>query len=173
MVRTRFNHGWARRGLSLLWDSQTLAGLVSPENVLSLREFFAMENKWPEELYAADGKAIVVAGLDGLLDVLDAASAAHWIESDLHEIIQSFQDHFYGEVGLIFWLPSGRERMDMNPATERYFWKHRPSGPEGLPLGRLLFSGAEAEVERIIASQERGVDPDGKEWVGLHHPRIS
>lgn len=173
MVHIRPNHGWSHRGLSLLWDSKILSGLVAPEDVLSLRDFFALANKWPDDLTAADGNAVVVAGMDGLLDVLDADGATQWIESDLHTIIQSFQDHFEGQAGLIFWLPSGRSRLTMNPATERYFWKHRPSGLEGLPLGRLLFSGAEAEVERIIASQDRGADVDGKDWVGLYHPRIS
>ena len=61
----------------------------------------------------------------------------------------------------------------MNGATERYFWKHRPSGNDGLAIGRLLFSGAENEVERILNTDDPKADYDGKAWAGLHHPRIS
>ena len=61
----------------------------------------------------------------------------------------------------------------MNSATEKYYWKHRASGAEGLPIGRLLFSGAENEVVRLINAPQTSVDNDGKHWIGLHHPRIS
>ena len=63
------------------------------------------------------------------------------IEFDLKEAVLSFQDHYEGQAGLIFWLPLGQHRISMKGATEQYFWKHRSSGADGLPLGRLLFSG--------------------------------
>ena len=34
MVRTRFNRGWPRRGLALLWDAEALADLTIPSKVL-------------------------------------------------------------------------------------------------------------------------------------------
>jgi hypothetical protein len=105
--------------------------------------------------------------------VLDADDAQRWIETDLKEAVLSFQDHYQGQAGLIFWMPSGRHRISMKGASEQYFWKHRSSGTDGLPLGRLLFSGAESEVERLLNSEDENVDCDGKHWIGLHHPRIS
>ena len=173
MVRTRHNQGWPRRGFALLWESDFLADLVRPADVLSLRQFFAFVDDWPDDLPAANGDAMVVSGLEGCLEVLGAADAAKWLETDLRNAILSFQDYFEGQAGLILWVPSGRNRIAMNRATEEYFWKHRETGGDGIPLGRLLFSGAENEVVRIMDTDDRNADADGKHWIGLHHPRIS
>jgi hypothetical protein len=173
MVRIRYNRGWPRRGFAILWEVTTLVEIVSPAEVVSLRQFFAMAKDWPEDLPAADGNAMVVSGMEGCLDVLDADDAQRWIETDLKEAVLSFQDHYQGQAGLIFWVPSGRHRISMKGASEQYFWKHRSSGADGLPIGRLLFSGAESEVERLLNSEDENVDYDGKHWIGLYHPRIS
>ena len=173
MVRVRLNRGWPKRGFALLWEINSLVEIVKPAEVLSLRQFFAMVDNWPEDLPAAGGDALVVAGLEGCLDVLDAADAERWIEADLKDAILSFQDRYQSQAGLIFWLPSGRQRISMKGATEQYYWKHRSSGADGLPLGRLLFSGAECEVERLLDAEDPAADYDSKHWIGLHHPRIS
>jgi hypothetical protein len=55
MVRTRFNHGWSRRGFALLWDAEVLGRLCPPRSLLSLRELFALVGHWPEDLPAAAG----------------------------------------------------------------------------------------------------------------------
>jgi hypothetical protein len=172
-MQIRYNHSWPRRGFALLWDTETLGDLVRPSEVLSMRELFVLKNHWPEALPAANGDALVVAGLEGSLDVLNGADAQEWLAGDFRDLILSFQDHYQGQAGLILWLPSGHGRISMNGATEEYFWTHRDSGDGGLPIGRLLFSGAESEVERLMNTDEPGVDVDGKHWIGLYHPRIS
>ncbi len=173
MVWMRFNRGWPRRGFALLWNAEILADLTAPQAVLSLRQFFAQVDDWPEDLPAANGDAMIVAGFEGCLDILDGHDAAHWIETDLKDAILSFQDFYQGQAGLILWVPSGRTRISMKGSTEQYFWKHPSSGTDGLPIGRLLFSGAENEVERIMNTDDSNADYDGKYWAGLHHPRIS
>ncbi len=173
MVRVRYNQGWSRRGFALLWDADVLAGLASAGAVLSLRRFFDLVDDWPDELPAAECDALIVAGLEGSLDVLSGEDAAQWLETDLREAVFSFQDFYEGQAGLILWAPSGRNRISMNGASETYHWKHRDAGPDGLPIGRLLFSGAENEVERLLSTDDSGADYDGKHWAGLHHPRIS
>ena len=173
MVHTRFNHNWPKGGFAILWDTAVLGELVRPEDVVSIREFFAMVDNWPDELPAADGDALVVAGMEGCLDVLNGEDAQTWLAGDLKEAILSFQDFYEGQAGLIFWTPTGRHLISMKGATEEYFWKHRESGPQGLPIGRLLFAGAESEVERIMNTDDESADYDGKHYAGLHHPRIS
>ena len=42
-----------------------------------------------------------------------------------------------------------------------------------LALGRCLWGGAEADVARILVSEEKEPEFDGDAYVGLHHPRIS
>jgi len=173
MVRTHFNRSWIRRGFTLLWDTDLLFGLNNPQNVMSLRQFFTLAENWPEELPAADGDALVVSGFEGCLDVLSENDAIKWIETDLKEAILSFQDFYQGQAGLILWVPSGRNRISMKGASETYFWKRRGVDGNGLSIGRLLFSGAENEVERLLNTNDPQADYDGKHWAGLHHPRIS
>jgi hypothetical protein len=173
MVRVRHNRGWSRRGFSLLWDVDMLAEITDPQDVVSIRQLFAMVDDWPEDLPAAGGDAIVVAGVEGCLDVLSRRDAEQWLADDLRSVILSFQGHYEGGAGMVFWMPSGRNRISMRGANEHYYFKHRDSGPEGLHIGRLLWSGAEAEVERIMNTDDDNADYDGKHWVGLHHPRIS
>lgn len=173
MVRTRFNQGWPRRGFALLWDAGVLSNLNAPSDVVSLRQFFSMVDNWPDDLPAADGDALVVSGFEGCLDVLNEEDAVRWIETDLKEAVLSFQDFYQGQAGLILWAPSGHNRICMNGASEEYFWKQRGFIGDGLPIGRLLFSGAENEVERLLNTDDPHADYDGKHWAGLHHPRIS
>ncbi len=174
MVFTRLDDAWMRRGLTLLWRTETLANVAQPSQVVSIRQFFALAENWPEELPAFGGDALVVSGLEGCLDVLSGQDAEHWIENDLKEVILSFQDKYEGQAALIFWVPSGNNRISMAGASEEYYWKHGTSKSDrGLHIGRLLWSGAEMEVERLLDSEGNHPDYDGKAWVGLHHPRIS
>ena len=173
MVRTRYNQNWSRRGFALLWDLETLAEIINLDQVISLRQFTNLSKDWPDDLPAFHGDALVVSGFDGCLDVLDAVDAEQWIENDFRDLILSFQEHYEGQAGLIMWLPSGNKRITMKGSSEHYYWKHRGAAPDGFHIGRLLWAGAENEVERILNTDSAGADYDGKNWVGLHHPRIS
>ncbi len=173
MVRVRFNQGWQRRGFSLLWDAETLAEVADPLEVVSIRQIFAMVDNWPEVLPTAGGDTVVVAGVEGCLDVLNGTDAERWLLGDLSTAIMSFQAHYEGSAGLVFWMPSGRSRIFMRGASEEYHYKHRGSAANSLHIGRLLWSGAENEIERIMNAPEVGSDYDGKHWAGLYHPRVS
>ena len=166
--------GWMRRGLSLLWNADTLFEIVQPAAIVSLREFFAMAGSWPDELPGANGDALVVAGVEGCLDALGTDDGSTWLENDLKRVVLEFQDEYQGQAALILWLPSGRRRVAMAPATEEYFWKYATStAAPTLPIGRCLWAGAESDAERIIVSDAPDPDPDGPAWVGLYHPRTS
>jgi len=118
MVLTRQDKVWMRRGFTLLWGVKTLGQICQPSHVISVRQLFSMVNAWPEELPASAGDALVVAGLEGCLDVLSGQDAEHWVENDLKDVILSFQDEYEGQAGLIFWVPSGGNRSSMSGATE-------------------------------------------------------
>jgi hypothetical protein len=102
MVRVRHNRGWSRRGFSLLWDVDMLAEITDPQDVVSIRQLFAMVDDWPEDLPAAGGDAIVVAGVEGCLDVLSRRDAEQWLADDLRSVILSFQGHYEAEPGWCF-----------------------------------------------------------------------
>jgi hypothetical protein len=144
---------------------------VKPAEVVDLRGLFTLAGKWPEELPSSGGDALVVSGLEGILDSLDSDDLVAWVEGDLRPAILSFQEEYEGQAGLIMWLPSGGKRMEMDGATEHYFWK--PHSRARLPLGQYLWGGAEADVERILVSDDPEADSDGQAWCGLFHPRIS
>ena len=166
--------GWMRRGFSLLWDTGALFKVAPPAGVVSLREFFAMERSWPHELPGADGDALIVAGVEGCLDALGPDAGSVWLETDLKRLILAFQDEYQGQAALILWLPSGRRRITMAPATEEYSWKNAASKTApALPIGRRLWAGADSDAARIIVSDAPAPDLDGGAWVGLYHPRIS
>ena len=173
MVRTRRDDAWIRRGVSLLWSTRLLTRAARAEEVLSIRELFSIADSWPTDLPSAGGNALVVSGVEGCLDVLASEDAAKWIERDLSDVVLSFQEEYEGQAALILWMPSGRSRISMVGATEEYLWKHGAQDANPLPLGRLLFSGAESEVERVLDTASADSDYDGKAWAGLHHPRIS
>lgn len=165
---------WSRRGLSLLWGPEALSELAPPQEVIPIRAFFTLVKAWPDELPSADGKTLVVAGMEGVIDTLSQDDAERWLEEDLKPSIFSFQEEYEGQAGLVFWLPAGRQRVHMTRASETYLWHCAPP-PAGrtLGLGRILWGGAEADVGRILDAREKNQDFDGAAWIGLHHPRIS
>jgi hypothetical protein len=165
---------WKRRGFSLLWEPRVLTTVTAPAAVVSIRDFFALRKAWPADLPGAEGDALVVAGLDGCLDSLSDRDAVTWLEDDLKSAVLSFQEHYEGQAALILWLASGRTRIGMELADEEYFWRVSAAKDGArLPLGRCLWGGAEADVGRILVSEEKNPDFDGEAYVGLHHPRIS
>lgn len=165
---------WTRRGVTLLWDAEALMRIAHASQVVPLRRFLGMKGRWPNDLPASGGDALVVAGLDGCLDALEEQDAIQWLENDLRTMLLEFQHGYEGQAALVFWLPTGRSRLSMNPATEHYTWKCSTShsGAE-LDIGRCLWSGAEVDLKRIIRSDEPNPDYDGTAWIGLFHPRSS
>ena len=168
------DQSWMRRGLTLLWNAEALARVATPEQAISLRAFLKLRGQWPEELPAANGDAVVVVGIEGCLDSLTPNDASEWIESDLKGSILEFQDEYQGQAALIFWLPSGRNRIKMDAATEEYSWLcEGPYKGQTLAFGRHLFAGAAPDLQRLSNSKEANPDPDGASWIGLYHPHIS
>ena len=165
---------WTRRGVSLLWGGETLSRLAQPEDVLSIRQFFAMVGHWPDDLPCNQGNTLVVAGLEGCVDIMEPKVAEAWLKSDLLPAVLGFQDEYSLEAALVFWLPTGKSRVRMNRATEAYTWVcSAPHSNKHLELGRILWAGAEADVGRIMDPTSGHTDADGPAWIGVHHPRLS
>lgn len=162
---------WIRRGVSVLWDGQTLARLAAAPRAVSLRRLFTLSDAgWPEEeIRFIDDTALLVAGLDAALDALDPDEAEDWLGQSLYPRIVDFQTAFDGQCALIFWM-ADRARWCENSAEGVFDW-HLAGRHKGrlLPLARCLWDGAYLGVRRIEETA-----PGGKlRWIGLYLQRIS
>ncbi len=83
---------WKRRGVSLLWGGEALSVLAQPQQVVSIRQFFAMVGQWPDDLPCNDGNTLVVAGLEGCVDLMDPIEGEAWMKSDLLPAVLAFHD---------------------------------------------------------------------------------
>jgi hypothetical protein len=165
---------WQRRGFALLWDAETLNQFARPEEAVTMREFFSIAEQWPERLPSVNGNAMIVVGLEGCLDMLTPQDGETWLNEDFRNRIFSFQGEYENQAALIFWLPDGKRRVKLAPASEEYLWVcGGPYGNQTISLGRCLWSGAESDAKRIVNPYQPTADPDGVAWVGLYHPRIS
>jgi hypothetical protein len=163
---------WQRRGFSILWGEGALASLIEPAEALTLRQLFALSQEWPESLPSAGGDAVVAVGLQAVLDSLDPEAGQRWLDESLRPLLSSFQSEYGSEAALVLWVPGGRSRLVAQSSADHYLWRCHP-GDATLPLGRLLWSGAESEVRRILDPAVPDQDWDGPAWIGLHHPRVS
>jgi len=158
---------WQRRGTSWIWDAEALAKVCATPEVWSLRQFLLAVGNWPEDLPSNNGTTLVVAGLDGCLDLLNPSDAENWLGADVKAAILSFQDFYGGEASLIFWLPSGHDRIKINPATDAVGWRcAAPHVGQELDFGRLLWGEAREYPQEILLNE--GAMP-----VGLFHLRIT
>ena len=144
--------GWARRGLTLLWGAEALRDLALPPEVRPLRTLFGGRSNWPEQLQSNGGRVLIAAGLEATLDCLSPADAEQWLEQDLRDLVLAFQDAYQGARALVFWLPSGRERIKYDAPNDAWLWatpgdtplphrpvvvlaRHQPAGSRCLATG--------------------------------------
>jgi hypothetical protein len=164
---------WMRRGISLLWDAETLATVCTPRQVVSLRQFLLLHAAgWPEaELPLVSEVRLVVAGLESAIDALAPDEAVAWLERTVYPAIVSYQENVAGggtEASLILWVADHR-RLDYHTSDDTHYW-HCGTEYKGqlLPLSRCLFNGAQDGLRRIQAGAKKS-----EAGVGLYHPRIS
>lgn len=158
---------WQRRGTSWIWEAEALAQVAKADEVWSLRQFLLTVGHWPEDLPSNNGATLVVAGLDGCLDLLTPSDAENWLGAEVKAAILSFQDFYGGEASLIFWLPSGAGRITINSATDAVGWRcAAPHSAQQLDFGRLLWGEAREYPQEILLR-------DGGKPAGLFHLRIT
>lgn len=157
---------WQRRGTSWLWDEEARNQICAASEVWSLRQFLRAKGNWPDDLPSNGGRTLVVAGLDGSLDLLTPADAEVWLGDTIRPVILSFQDEYEGDAALVFWLPGGDKRVRAYAATDEVSWLcHTPHGHQ-IDLGRILWGQANEYPQEILL---RG----GGKPAGLFHLRIT
>jgi hypothetical protein len=159
---------WQRRGTSWLWDEEARNQICTASDVWSLRQFLraAAGCEWPEDLPSHDGNTLVVAGLDGSLDLLVPDDAETWLDKVIKPAILSFQEAYSSELALVFWLPSGHNRIKVQASTDAVSWLcHTPHGHQ-IDFGRILWGEANEYPQEILLCE-------GGKVAGLYHARIT
>jgi hypothetical protein len=158
---------WQRRGTSWIWDQDALAQLCVAGEVWSLRQLLRSVGRWPEDLPSNGSDTLVVAGLEGVLDLLTPSDAETWLADDFKAAILSFQDAYDGQSALVFWLPSGAGRIRAHSATDAVTWRcGAPHGETSLDFGRILWGEAREYPQEILLRE-------GGKPAGLFHLRIT
>jgi hypothetical protein len=158
---------WQRRGTSWLWDEEARNLVCTAGEVRSLRQFLRAVGRWPEDLPSNGGNTLVVAGLEGGLDLLTPEDAEAWLGDAVKKAILSFQDAYDGQAALVFWLPTGQGRIKLRPARDSVEWQcWSPHGDKLLPFGRVLWGEANEYPQEILL--RAGAKP-----AGLFHLRIT
>lgn len=96
---------WQRRGTSWVWDEEARNQICAANEVWSLRQFLRAAQtagSWPEDLPSNDDQTLVVAGLDGSLDLLMPTDAETWLSDVVKPALLSFQDAYAGGAALVF-----------------------------------------------------------------------
>lgn len=169
-----YDDTWTRRGITLLWDADALAGVCPPQQVVSLRKFLYLDAiGWPEEkMSLINDRAFVVAGLENALDAIGPDEGPEWVRQVVYRALISFQsDVADGGNGaaIILWFTDG-SRFQYKTSDDSYEWKCLAGqNTQMLPLGRCLFNGAQKDLQQVLV---KGTNAQDK-WVGLYHPRIS
>jgi hypothetical protein len=157
---------WQRRGLSWIWDSEALAQCCDVGEVWSLRRALRAAGHWPENLPSNSGNTLVVAGLEGCLDLLSPGDAESWVAADVKGAISSFQDAYDGQAALVFWLPGGADRIIVS-GTDAVIWRCSPPyASSRVDFGRILWGEAREYPQEIVLR-------DGARAAGLFHLRIT
>jgi len=160
---------WQVRGTSWLWDEEARNQICAASEVWSLRQFLRASKapgRWLNDLPSNGGRTLVVAGLDGSLDLLSPGDAEAWLGDAIKPAIFSFQDELGSDGALVFWLPGGQNRVRVQPATDEVNWLcHAPHGHQ-IDLGRILWGQANEYPQEIMLRE-------GTKPAGLFHLRIT
>lgn len=157
---------WKRRGISVLWDGETLSQFNAASKIISLRRFFELyEAGWPEEdMPFINDNAVMVAGLDVMIDALEPDEAVDWVEQQVYTKIQSFQSSV-DNCALIFWMAEKNRWLENAGENSYSWWLSGNYRQQTFPIGRCIWNGAQNGVKRIESAKG--------EWLGLYHQRIS
>lgn len=158
---------WQRRGTSWIWDEEARNQVCSAAEVWSLRQLLQAVGNWPDDLPSNGSRTLVVAGLEGGLDLLAPEDAESWLGDAVKAAILSFQDAYGGEAALIFWLPLGQSRLKVQTASDAVAWVcEAPHRGSHLDFGRILWGEANEYPQEILLRE-------GSKPAGLFHLRIT
>jgi hypothetical protein len=166
-MKQTIDTAWQRRGTSWIWDEEARNQVCAASEVWSMRQFLRASGRWPDDLPSNGNNTLVVAGLEGGLDLLTPEDAETWLGDEVKGAILSFQSFYNSETSLVFWLPSGLGRIKFHPASDSVEWRcAAPHSDRLLAFGRILWGEANEYPQEILLRE-------GSKPAGLFHLRIT
>lgn len=161
---------WKRTGITVLWDLQSVSESIINFEIITINQLFKfLVNGWPEELPSFNDSAIVVSGLESILDTLDAKESEQWLEKRLYPLLLEFQNEYEGQAALIFLIPQGKIKIKYITAKDTFEWLYNNYGKnEYIPFSLSLWNGAEKDVKYVYVECEENYIKGG-----LYLQRIS
>jgi len=160
---------WQREGTSWVWDEQARNQICSASEIWSIRQFARSAKTpggWPKVLPSNNDRALVVAGLDGSLDLLEPDDAVAWLQEVFKPAVLSFQNAYDSNAALAFWLPTGRHRMLVQTISDTVCWLCRPPHDRQIDFGRIMWGEANHYPQKILLCK-------GNKPAGLYYKRFS
>ena len=108
--------------------------------------------------------AVMVAGLDVMIDALAPDEAVDWVEQQVYTKIQSFQSSV-DNCALIFWMAEKSRWLENAGENSYSWWLSGNYKQQTFSIGRCIWNGAQNGVKRIESAKGQ--------WLGLYHQRIS
>jgi hypothetical protein len=156
---------WFRQGCSIIWDPRCLSRIVKDSSEItpiSTAMRLSKTNSWPDRLPAANGKAMVVVGLDGCLESLDEGEREKWLKEHVKPLVLSFYRKFQTGASLIFFFERGKSSF-IDYMDEAFFWQPTVRTDAAIPIVKFLYGGSSNEIKRIVSE----TDPSHEPW-GLY-----
>ena len=166
-MKQTIDTAWQRRGTSWIWDEEARNQVCAASEVWSMRQFLRASGRWPDDLPSNTNNTLVVAGLEGGLDLLTPEDAETWLGDEVNGAFLSFLSFYNSETSLVFWLPSGLGRIKFHPASDSVEWRcAAPHSDRLLAFGRILWGEANEYPQEILLRE-------GSKPAGLFHLRIT
>lgn len=154
---------WFKRGCSIIWDPRCLTRLVKDNSEItpiSVAMRYAKNELWPDELPAYRGKAMVVVGLDGCLESLQADQREKWLKQHIKPMVLSFYRRFQNDKSLVFFFERGKSAF-LEDLEDAFLWQPASKNEQALPIVRFLYGGRFEEIKRLISETEPTKEPWG------------
>ena len=162
---------WKRSGISILWEINPVIECIRNSEVITLNQLFRFSIEgWPEELPSFSDSAIIVSGLESVLDLLSSDEAKKWLDQRLYPLLLEFQKVYEGYAALIFVIPQCSERIKYITSEDTFHWICNYDNKE-IPFSSSLWNGAEKDAKYIEINNINGIENYIE--CGLYHPRIS
>ncbi len=165
---------WKRSGVSLIWDTDSIASLCTADQMLSVRQFFQLyEHRWDDvDSLMPNDYALLIAGIEGCIDALDPDDAAQWLSERFYPAILGYQSDVAGggsQAALVLWVPN-KNRFHYVRSEDTYYWDCGSAyGNRRIHILQYLFDGAYPDCKEIEVETANS----NNNTIGLYQQRIS